>query len=372
MLSTIVTLVLLPASTPGVTQLPSAPAILATVASKKAERMRGVENYTIIQRAQGAMEAPFYHEAMGPGGGLYRVVPIAEWQERNAPPGFDAAAMAGGLKLGMNLLAGGLSAQIAGTPAAGILGPGAFDGMMAGVNEFLDAATNPNPLPNTSEDDAISAANAARAMARARVVGIETVNGQRAFLLRADNLSDIPVQQMGDATFVLERASMWIDAEKYVELRLRMEGRMEAGGRAVPIVIESEELDYASVGSLYQPLSKVMRISGLMSGMSLDPKEALKMEKMRRDMERMRVQLERMPPAQRAMVAGQVAKAEAMMAQMTGNDVMETTVEFMVYSINKGPPFKWMPFCPSLEPDAQPFPPGAAGAAAMPPGACGL
>lgn len=350
--------------------------ILATVASKKAERMASVENYTIIQRVQGAMEAPFYYEAFNPLGGptrLFRLVPMAEWQERGAPPGFDPAAMAGGMKLGMNMLADGLNREMIGTPAGQVLGPGAMDGMLEGANAFLDAAAS--PPPNTSGADAMDASvNAAMFAERARFVGRETVNGREAFLLRADDLSDLPAQEVGEATFVMERASVWIDAEEYVQLRLRMEGRMEADGRSVPIVIESEELAYGSVGPLYEPYRKVMRISGLMSGMSMDPREAQKMEKMRRDMERARVQLAQMPPAQRAMVEGQVAKAEAMMAQMLGNDVMETEVDFMVYSINKGPPFKWLPFCPSLEPGVLPFPPtteAAAAAAGMPPGACG-
>jgi hypothetical protein len=347
--------------------------ILATVASKQAERMASVENYTIIQRVQGAMEAPFYYEAFNPLGGptrLFRLVPMVEWQERGAPPGFDAAAMASGLKLGMNTLAGGLSTQMIGTPAGQILRPAAMEGMLEGANAFLDAAAT--PPPNTGAADAMDASvNAVMFAERARFIGRETVNGQEAFLLRADDLSDLPAQEMGEATFVLERASVWIDAEMYVQLRLRMEGRMEADKRSVPIVIELNELDYASVGPLYEPLSKVMRITGLMSGMEMDPKQAKKMAKARADMEKLKLQIAQMPASQRAMVQGQVDKAEAMMAQMLGNDVMETEVELMVYSINKGPPFKWLPFCPSLEPDAPAFPTPVAGATPPPPGACG-
>ncbi len=62
--------------------------ILATARAKKAERMADVQNYTIIQRVQGAMESPLYYEAFTTPGGsetLYRLVPMQEWQERNRP-----------------------------------------------------------------------------------------------------------------------------------------------------------------------------------------------------------------------------------------------------------------------------------------------
>jgi hypothetical protein len=258
------------------------------------------------------------------------------------------------MKIGIKAAANQLRMQMASSPAAGLVGPEEIDTMLAGANAFLDAAAN--PPPNTSFNDAMKEnVDAGMFAAQARFVGMQSVWERNAFLLRADAPPDLPAQQVGEATFSLERASMWIDDTSYVQLRLRMEGQMKAGKKSVPIVIELDERDYVFVSGLYEPRKKTMRITGLMGGMELDPKEAKKAAKMRADMEKLKAQIAAMPPSQKAMVQGQIDKAEAMMNQMIGNDVIQTDVEYMIYSVNKGPPFKWMPYCPSLEPDAPPF-----------------
>jgi len=359
----IATIALLAATTLSTAPMQDAQEILSTARAKKAARMADVQNYTIIQRVQGAMESPLYYEAFTTPGGsetLYRLVPMQEWQERGAPPGFDGQAMAEGMKLGITYAANHLSMQMAGSPAAGLVGSEELTGMLAGANAFLDAAAT--PPPNTSFNDAMKEnVDAGMFAAQAQFVGMQSVWERNAFLLRAAAPPDLPAQQVGEATFALERASMWIDADNYVQLRLRMEGQMKAGKKSVPIVIELEERDYVFVNGLFEPRKKTMRITGLMGGMELDPKEAKKVAKMRADMEKLKAQIAAMPPSQKAMIQGQLDKAQAMMDQMTGNDVIETDVEFMIYSVNKGPPFKWMPFCPSLELNVPPFPPLAQG-----------
>lgn len=213
--------------------------ILERVAATRASRMAFVTNYTIIQRVQGTMQAPFYYEKFAPLGGtatLYRLVPIAEWQERNAPPGFNGPAMAAGMQDALGMMAGPLGAQMTGTPAGQMLGPGGMDQFMDGANQFLNAAAN--PPPNTSAEDAMSASvDAAMFAERARYIGMQMVNGQNGFLLRADNLGDLPAQQVGDATFIVKRVSVWIDDDQYVQLRLRVEGVMTSGKKAVPIIM---------------------------------------------------------------------------------------------------------------------------------------
>ncbi len=220
------------------------------------------------------------------------------------------------MKVGINYAAEQLSLQMAGSPAAGLVGAGEIDGMLAGANAFLDAAAS--PPPNTSFNDAMKEnVDAGMFAAQARFVAMQSVWNRNAFLLRADAPPDLPAQQVGDATFVLERASMWIDAVNYVQLRLRMEGQMKAGKKSVPVVIELDERDYDFVNGLFEPRKKTMRITGLMGGMELDPKEAKKVAKMRADMEKMKAQIAAMPASQKAMVQGQIDKAEAMMNQMS-------------------------------------------------------
>jgi hypothetical protein len=351
--------------------------VLQLVAEKQAERMGPVKNYVIIQKVQGGMEAPIYYEEFAPPGTMaqfFRVVPTSEWKQRdprNQAAGMDPQGMAAGMSQAIGMLAGPLSAQLSGTPVGQMLPAGAMDEMVGGATAFLDAAATYQEGDGRAEATA-AYFDAAQFAQRASLQGTHTVfGGRRAFLLVADGLSDLPPQQVGEATFVVNKVSVWIDTEKFVQLQLRVAGTMEKDGQTVPMKIELNQWDWAQVGSLYEPRRRMMGISGLMAGSQLDPKQQQKMAKAQADMEKLKQQIAAMPASQRAMIQGQVDKAERQLALMTNNDVMTSEIELMVFSIDKGPPFDWMPFCPSLEPDAPPFPTPVAGANAPPPGACG-
>jgi hypothetical protein len=252
-------------------------------------------------------------------------------------------------------MAGPLSAKLMGTPVGRMMPAGAMDEMVGGATTFLDAAATYREGDGRAEATG-AALDALQFAQRASLQGTHTVlGGRRAYLLVADGLSDLPAQQVGEATFVVNKVSVWIDTEEFVQLQLRVAGTMEKDGQSVPMKIELNQWDYAQVGPLYEPRRRMMGISGLMAGSQLDPKQQQKMAKAQADMEKLRQQIAAMPASQRAMIQGQVDKAERQLALMTENDVMTSEIELMVYSINKGPPFDWMPFCPSLEPDAKPF-----------------
>ena len=349
--------------------------VLQLVAEKQAARMGPVKNYVIIQKVQGGMEAPFYYEAFNPLGGsvrLFRLVPMSEWKKRDPRnAGMDPQAMAAGMSQAIGIMAGPLSAQLIGTPVGQMMPAGAMDEMVGGATAFLDAAATYQEGDGSAEA-AGAYFDAAQFAQRASLQGTHTVfGGRRAFLLVADGLSDLPAQQVGEATFVVNKVSVWIDTEKFVQLQLRVAGTMEKDGQTVPMKIELNQWDYAQVGSLYEPRRRMMGITGLMAGSQLDPKQQREMAKAQADMEKLKQKIAAMPASQRAMIQGQVDKAERQLALMTQEDVMTSEIELMVYSINKGPPFDWMPFCPSLEPDAPPFPTPAAGANQLPPDACG-
>ncbi|MEZ4411592.1 MAG: hypothetical protein R2910_01235 [Gemmatimonadales bacterium] len=351
--------------------------ILATVASKQAERMAGVHNYVIIQKVQGGMEAPFYYEEFAPEGTMakfFRVVPMSEWKQRdprNQAAGMDPQGMAAGMSQAIGIMAGPLSAKLIGTPVGQMMPAGAMDEMVGGATAFLDAAATYQEGDGRAEATA-AYFDAAQFAQRASLQGTHTVfGGRRAYLLVADGLSDLPPQQVGEATFVVNKVSVWIDTVEFVQLQLRVAGTMEKDGQSVPMKIELNQWDYAKVGPLYEPRRRMMGISGLMAGSQLDPKQQQKMAKAQADMEKLKRQIAAMPASQRAMIQGQVDKAERQLALMTNNDVMTSEIELMVFSINKGPPFDWMPFCPSLIPGAPPFPTPVAGANQPPAEACG-
>lgn len=346
------------AATPIGTQQ-NAQEVLQRVAEKEAERMASVKNYVIIQRVQGGMEAPFYYEEFTPEGGtgrLFRLVPMPEWQQedpRNQAAGVDPQTLAAGLGYAAGLVVGEMQPKLIGTPFGQAMDPAAVDKMMYGLDQFLAGAAAYDPSDGKAEavDDALGAAMFA---SRAVLGGRHTVfGGREAFLLVAEGLSGLPEQQMGEATFAVDKIRVWIDTEKYVQLQLRVAGTMKKGKETRPIGIELNEWEYRQVGSMYEPTRRLMGISGLMGGAQLDPKQKKEMEKAQADMQKMKEQLAAMPAAQRAMIQPQIDRAEAQLALMTSKDIMTAETELMVYSINKGPPFFWKPTCPSLEgPDA--------------------
>ena len=335
--------------------------VLQLAAQKRAERMNLVKNYVIIQKAQGGMEAPFYYEEFAPEGTmvqLFRLVPMSEWKAKdpdNPMQGVSPQEMAAGMRYGIGLTTSMLGPELIGTPAGRALGPNGLDLLTSDLNKFLEATAVIREGDGKSEATT-TALDGLEFASRARLAGKGTVfGGREAFRLVAENLSDLPAQQVGEATFVVDKVNVWIDTQEYVPLQLRVEGTMKNGKESAPIKLELNQLDYVQVGSMYEPRRQLMGISGLMAGAKLDPKQKKEMEKAQADMQKLKDQIAAMPASQRAMIEGQVAKAEAQLAMMTGRDVITAEVELMVYSINKGPPFKWIPFAASLEPDAPPF-----------------
>jgi hypothetical protein len=329
--------------------------VLQQVAEKRAERMAGVKNYVIIQKVQGGMEAPFYYEEFTPEGTmgrLFRLVPIPEWQQqdpRNPAPGVSPQEVAAGLGYAAGMAAGAIGPQLIGTPIGQAMDPAAMDKMMLGLDQFLMAAATYDPGDGKAEaeDEVLGAAMFAT---RAVLGGRHTVFGGRdAYLLVAQGFSDLPEQQVGEATFVVDKISVWVDTEKFVQLQLRVAGKMKNGGESRPIGIELNEWEYKQVGPMYEPTRRLMGITGLMGGSQLDPKQKKEMEKAQADMQKLKEQLAAMPASQRAMIQPQIDKAEAQLALMTSKDIMTAETELMVYSINRGPPFYWKPTCPSLE-----------------------
>ncbi len=327
--------------------------ILATAAAKQMDRMATVRNYTIIIKVNGGAEAPLYYEGFPGSGGvpLYRLVPISEWAKRdsrNAANDIDLQAAAAQMGPLVGMIGGAMKQSIAGVPGSG-MASAKIDEAMATFPGFLAQAASYRE--NDGRQDATDQAMGVAAFAqRARLVGTNTVFGGRpAFLLVAEGLSDLSPRQVGEAEFVVDKISLWIDTEKFVQLQLRVFGSMKKKDQSMPIKIELNQWNYAEVGTMYEPRSQLMGITGLMGGSQLDPKQQREMAKARTDMEKLKQQIAAMPASQRAMIQGQVDKAEKQLALMTDQDVISSEVGLMVYSINKGPPFDWKMGDPSLE-----------------------
>ncbi|MGI9039027.1 MAG: hypothetical protein ACR2GQ_09205 [Gemmatimonadota bacterium] len=339
--------------------------ILSTVEQMQAERYASVDHYWVSKaiEAAGGMRAPLYFEKFqaADGGQYFRFVPPGEYNEKvMTDAGFppmtpeDLDAMAGGY----DMVGGALSSggdDMPPMPGMGaIMGSGAM---------FLRAAADAKRNENDGRADAEAAADqmdefARRARLEGRVsldlkdvargleseangadswVPDEALRTRDAFLLVVDDMSGIDLEQPEEGgEFALSRASLWIDAEHYVPLRLLMEGEIENDGETTPFNIEKLNLDFRQIGPLYEPFLEVFRMSGIMSGLS--EKDKKEMEKARKDLAAAKKQMEAMPASQRAMVEkmmrGQLEKAERMLA----GDAIVTSIRTVALAVNEGPP----------------------------------
>ena len=325
-----------------------ASSILDAARAKQAERWRTVENYTVTLRVNdsGGLQTPVYYEKTTiDGQTTFRMVSAGEYyrgvsERAGFPPGKEVMAeMAQGLDMMGDAMAVG----------GGDMPPMDLRGMTGQMSMFARAGAN------AKEDD--GRADAAKALGdfaefakRAHLDGTESVAStsgapaemREAYRIVAEGLSDIPLEQPTDgAKFTLKKATLWLDKEQLVPLRLLMEGVADNKGKKTPISIEKLDMDYKQFGPLYESHHQVYRLSGLMSGMS--DKDRKEMEKAKVEFEKAKVELQKMPPQQKAMVEkmlkGQMEKFEA----MTSGDAVTSTTDVVSIAVNEGPPTPYGP-----------------------------
>jgi hypothetical protein len=305
-----------------------AQSIIETMQEKQVERWETVDNYTVVQSVLG-QQSPIYYEKIFVGEErrpAFRRVPISEYQEQL--PGGTQSAM-GHMADGYEMMADSMEGQ--GMPSVGT-GP-----MLRDMAVFMREGASAE-IGDGREDAARRSEEMGEIAQRARLVGRETVDGRETFVLRAEDLSDIEMEQPNDeGKFTLHTMSLWIDAKQYVPLRLKMDGEAESDGKSMPITIEKLDQDYRQVGPLYEPHRQVLRMTGAEA--ALDPKQREELEKSRAQMEELKAQLAEMPEAQRRFVEGRMKSAMEQMERMSGDGSMfETVIEVVSMRINQGPP----------------------------------
>jgi uncharacterized membrane-anchored protein YhcB (DUF1043 family) len=153
----------------------------------------------------------------------------------------------------------------------------------------------------------------------AELVGTETVDGQKAYHLVAENL-DRKRNFAEDQEFVLQTVNVWIDAEHYVPLRMVMDGTMDTDGTPRPVTIENIERDYREVpgSNMYEPYQQMMRLTGEMAD-----ETKRQMEQARAQLEEFDKQLAEMPESQRQMMMNMMGEQMEMVRKMAAGDGIE-------------------------------------------------
>jgi hypothetical protein len=337
--------------------------VLQRVAEREDAGMAWVQNYTVYQRVE-RIEIPIYFERVNPGrtGGIsgggdpppsmpsppggkdgFRMVPptiyIEDWYEEaglGVPRHTEEQAQS--FELLGQALNEGLSSH-----GMGALGGGAvmMTSLMAAYAR-VGASIDPEDL---MVEDTDGRAAAAREFARrARLVGIEMVDGRRAHHLLADGLSDIELEPAGGVRYSMRSSSMWVDAEHYVPLRLTMDVDAHDGREVRPVTIEllNQNLrqlatgDEAAPGAIF-PTKVVMRIKGLTEAMS--DKDRAEMEKAVAEVAKLKSEMANLPKSVQGMMQSQIDRLEKMVGTRDGGSVVEAVIDVLHVAANEGAPY---------------------------------
>jgi hypothetical protein len=346
LLSTAVALLI---SLPAAANTPDAQAILNTMREKQIERWEGVDYYVVQQTVLGNTTLMYYERITvedrdGNGVPAFRLVPATEAMRRGQEAKGEHVMTTDEMRAYADTMEGvgdAMSSEIeSGMEAAG-LPPGllkatgsdpwaTFDPatMLGGNAKVFRMSADALDEEAAGDDGSGTAQQTVAAIAdigdRARVIGIETIDGRAAYHLRADGLNE--AQKTDDREFVVHAVDFWIDKDMYVMLRSRAEGVARSATETKPMSIEQQSSDYRSVpdSQMYEPYQRVLKMAGV-----TDAKQEQEMLQAQQKMAEFERQLAEMPPAQRQMVMNQMGPQLETMKNMSsgGGFQMVTTID---------------------------------------------
>jgi hypothetical protein len=330
---------------PATTLAENAESILEKVREKKVERAEGVDNYTIIKSTNDIRTLVYYEKfETADGTPAFRMVPITEIsrrlsEEAGHPPmsALEIEQMARAVDMARPMLSSALQQGMMEAGATGLpMGPAAGLDMSNMVDQYSDFLNAAAVAARNESDGTAEAQDEVNAMAEfaemAQLVGQVAINERSAFLLRADDLNR--ALEGGSDQFTLQTISVWIDAEEYVPLRLKMDGIAKSGKKSQPMTIEKLDLDYELIdGKLYEPKKQVMRLAGILS-----PKEEKQIKEAQVKLAEFQKQMEAMPTAQRDMIMKRMGPQMQMMEKMASGGGIEVVTEVHEIRVNAGLP----------------------------------
>ena len=326
-----------------------AQSILEKVRDLQMERRAGVDNYIIDQSMMGNRIMQLYEriDVTGADGDSYetfRVVPLDEIEKRRGenPEMLTAAELeqfAGGAEMTGDATGSGIEDGLeeAGLPrgllgATGSNSTATFDPrvMMGDSAGFLRSAAASQGVGSDGSAEAKEGVDQMAEFARvAQVVGSETVDGKKAFHLRADGINK--TQKADGQEFTIQTVSLWIDSEKYVPLRMKMDGVVRSGGESRPMAIEKTDTDYRLVpgSSMYESYKQTMKIGGVM-----DAKQEKELREAQKQMAELDQQMASMPANERAMMERMMGPQLKTMKKMVAGGGFEVETEVHDIRVN--------------------------------------
>ncbi len=197
--------------------------------------------------------------------------------------------------------------------------------MMGGNAEFLRAAADAKRADQAYDptDDARQSLDHMQAfMEKAEVVGTETVDGRKAWHIRAEGLNH--VEKNDGAEYRIEAISLYVDTDQYVPLTMKMDGTMTSEGKSQEMTLETAQADYRTVpgSNMYESYRQVMSMNGM-----LTPEQEAQMAEAQAQLAEFEKQKKSMPPQQLAMMESMMGPQLKMIENMAkGNGIQFETV----------------------------------------------
>lgn len=348
--------VALVSATPAAADSNSAEALFDKMQEVDARRAKGVSDYAMDITMMGHDTTLFYERVSIPVPNdepieTFRLVSFDEMKKRQEagrgmpPDAWQAysdglrqtgSAMSNEMNRGMTEagLPSGMLDGIGSDPA----GPGAEpwaspnpSTMMSSMAGFTEAAGDSSSKGRGAAEEAAMAESMLLFKKRAKIVGKERIGKRTAVHARARDLN--VVEEVDGHELTVNTISLWIDAEKYVPLKMRMEGVVTRGRESQEMFIERMDDDYRTVpgSKLYMPYRNVIRMSGV-----LGPKERKEMQDARKQLEDLDQQLASMSPEQRAMVQNTVGSQIEMLRKMVDRGDMTVVTTVRAIRVNTG------------------------------------
>jgi len=285
-----------------------------------ADRIRSVENYTIVQDLHGA-DAKVYLEKI----------------DKDGRPVFVAIPPHVVMKRAMEERGDGNS--------PGLQDPAGYQQQVLN-KAFGKAFTS---VLDQGEDEPVVIADPLvieTLASRVRLIGEAEVDGYQTFELTIDRVADIPEfnDQEEGGSFTPSSVVMYVDDSRYVTRLVKLQGEFEMNGTRMPITVETRYLDYREVDGMYHPFRTEMRTTGL--AQTISDKDRKEMAKAQKEMEKAKEQMAQLPAAQRqqfeTMMGDKMKEMEDMMAALERGE-MEMVITIKELLVNAGPPPEWLP-----------------------------
>lgn len=172
---------------------------------------------------------------------------------------------------------------------------------------------------------------------RARLQGTDAVDGVRCFVVAVDDFAglDLGGPMTGqDARFEPTEGRFWVDAERHVVRRMRLEGEVHRGPRSGEVTLDAGFADFREVEGMLHPFRMSLRVEGF-GGAVVSPEER---EQARAALEEFREQMQGLSEENRQAMESALRTEIETLERLVETETLEFTATVTEMRVNEGPP----------------------------------